>query len=662
MSDRGAAGRPRPARDRHVRELLDRMTLAEKIGQISTVMLPSDDDDARALVDRPPGIVLVPASEARRSAARIRAVQDVLARSGTGVPALPIAIGHGAGWFRGALGAAATWDVAAVERLAAEEAAALRAAGVLATLGAVAVEGQDAADGPPRADPMLAAAMATAQVRGAQGRDTGRAGLFGPEHVAVIVPLGVGRDGSWHERTLRSTLLTAAEAAVRAGAAIVMPTRASNAGVPGHTDSWMLRDVLRRDWGFTGVVMAAEGAVHGLVTHHEIAGDLTEAIATAVEAGVDVVGSGADVVDRLITLVETGALPRWIVDDSVAAVLHVKDRLGLLDPDRRRPPSAVPPSPGASSAPAHLSVARTLVLLSDPMGALPLSGAEEVHVVAADAVHETGGPVGGQDGGASPDAHELAGALKVLLPGALVHAGLPGAGDPVAGSTVVVLAPDPVTAAPLAGRVVAAGRRCVVLVCTDRVDALDELAPTTATIVLCWGPVRRDVVAVAEVLTGTAEPEGRLPLGLPVAPTPRSVVFPLGHGSGYTTFRYSRLRIAPAVLLGRETVQVRCIVTNTGHRPGRDIVQVYLEHLTSTIAMPGRSLAGFAPVRLGVGQSLPVVVQIPPERLAVWDRAMRHTLQPGSVDVLVGSSAADIQLSGTLTIGSSGALGPGRCS
>ena len=121
-----------------------------------------------------------------------------------------------------------------------------------------------------------------------------------------------------------------------------------------------------------------------------------------------------------------------------------------------------------------------------------------------------------------------------------------------------------------------------------------------------------------------------------------------------------QLRIAPAVLLGRESVQVRCVVTNTGPNAGRDVVQVYLEHLTSTIARPGRSLAGFTSVRLGASQSLPVTVLIPPERLAVWDRSMRHVLQPGTVEVLVGRSADDIHLSGTLAIGSAGTLGPAK--
>ncbi len=462
---------------------------------------------------------------------------------------------------------------------------------------------------------------------------------------------------------MRATLLATAEAAVQAGAAIVVPSWASNAGVPGHTDSWLLQDVLRRDWGFTGIVVAAEGAIHGLVTHHEVAATVDEALASAIEAGVDVVGAGPDVAARLLGLVETGALPRWLVDESVAAVLQLKDRMGLLDAGRGAARPVAVPAQRSVPVPAR-SVNRSVVLLTDPMHVLPLTGDGAVHVVSAD-----GTPLDTTDPGvrpldpatwegvpAPPDVHELTRALRNLLPRAAVRAGVPGeAGD---GTTVVVIATDPAAAAPLAGRTVAAGRRCVVLVCSEQIDGIDDLATTTATILLCWDLVPRDADDVAEVLVGRTEPEGRLPVALPVAPTPRSVTYPLGHGSGYTTFRYSRLRIAPAVLLGRESVQVRCVVTNTGPHAGHDVVQVYLEHLTSTIARPGRSLAGFASVRLAASQSLPVTVLIPPERLAVWDRSMRHVLQPGTVEVLVGRSADDIQLSGTLTIGSAGTLGP----
>ncbi len=271
------------------------------------------------------------------------------------------------------------------------------------------------------------------------------------------------------------------------------------------------------------------------------------------------------------------------------------------------------------------------------------------------------GPDGHRFGATSrsprPDVLELGRALKGLLPQTVVRTDPPPGGpDGQQADTVVIVANDPREAAPLAGRVVAAGRRCVVLVCSDRVDRLDELATTTATILICWGPLDGHADLVAEAIVGLREPEGRLPLALPLSASPRSVVYPLGQGHGYTTFHYSRLRIAPGVVLGRESVRVRCLLTNTGHRAGREIVQVYVENHTGSVAGPGRALAGFAAVRLAAGQSLPVSVLIPPERLASWDRTMRHVLSPGPVEIMVGHSAGDIRLTGTLTVSSAGTV------
>ena len=97
---------------------------------------------------------------------------------------------------------------------------------------------------------------------------------------------------------------------------------------------------------------------------------------------------------------------------------------------------------------------------------------------------------------------------------------------------------------------------------------------------------------------------------------------------------------------------MRCSVTNTGTRAGREVVQVYLGHRTNAFAGTGPSLAGFGTVRLAPGQTASVVVPVPAARMAIWDHGMRHVLQPGTVEVLVGRSASDIRLSGVLGIDS----------
>lgn len=210
--------------------------------------------------------------------------------------------------------------------------------------------------------------------------------------------------------------------------------------------------------------------------------------------------------------------------------------------------------------------------------------------------------------------------------------------------TVVVVTVRPQDAVRAAETAVAAGRRCVVAVTGDDIGGLPALAATTATVLLCWRPLGDHAGVLADVLAGHAEPGGRLPVAVASA-------FPLGHGGGYTTFDYSRLVVSPPVLDGGDVLRVRCSVTNTGSRPGREVVQVYLANPTGrTVVADGTALAAFASVDLEPGQTLPVTLRLPPARLAVWNRTMRHILEPGTVDVLVGRSAADIRLRGTVTV------------
>lgn len=635
MSDPDSAESVRTPWARPVRDLIARMTLEEKAAQLGAIVLPAEGDT-------PPvpgiGVVYVPTS-APDGAARLAAFRQTTSGDRLGIPVLPLAIGpdHDRP-FPPPLGRVATWDPRLAERMAASTARAQRAAGLyghLVPAGSTSDRGDEASGPPAVSDPVLAATFATARIQGAQGRSAGRSNPIGPDHVAMLVSLGVWPDGQWHERALRTRLLAAAEAAVRAGAAAVVPTPAVNAGVPTHTDVWLLREVLRREWRFGGAVLAHPGAVDALDTGYHIAGGPDQAVALALEAGVDVVGTGTD---RLVALVRSGAASSWLVDDAVAAVLTLKFRLGLLGTPGPEPPVAVPDADEDSAARvARTALTRSLVLLTDPTGVLPLAGARSVDVVP-----------GAVD---SPDVVALAGALGATLPGVAVRAGTgTGTVGPSSADTVVVVTARPEDAVRTAESAVTAGRCCVVVVTGDRVHALDALAATTASVLVCWRPLGEHADVLAEVLAGRAEPGGRLPLALPAGPG-GPATFPLGHGTGYTTFEYSRLAISPAVLDGGDVLRVRCWVTNTGRRSGRDVVQVYLANPTGrTVVTGGTTLAAFSAVEVDAGQSLAVTIRLPLSRLAVWNRTMRHILEPGTVDVLVGRSATDIRLRGTVTV------------
>jgi len=172
--------------------------------------------------------------------------------------------------------------------------------------------------------------------------------------------------------------------------------------------------------------------------------------------------------------------------------------------------------------------------------------------------------------------------------------------------------------------------------------------------VLCWQPVHLHPDTHADVLLGAAEPGGRLPV--PITGDGGRVVCPLGHGAGYTTVEYSHLRITPDRGPGPPQLVVQCRVTNAGDRMGKEVVQVYLRDEVASVARATASLAAFTTVELEPGRTVTVPLRTPAARLAVWNRAMRHVIEPGAFTVFVGRSALDLRLRGTVVVDSAADL------
>ncbi len=184
-----------------------------------------------------------------------------------------------------------------------------------------------------------------------------------------------------------------------------------------------------------------------------------------------------------------------------------------------------------------------------------------------------------------------------------------------------------------------------------------------------WYPGEAGGTAVADVLTGGADPAGRLPISFPMAegqlplrynhkPTGRGddyldltgqPLFPFGYGLSYTTFGYSELVISPASRPG-DVATIRCRVTNTGPREGDEVVQLYLHQELASVAQPVMRLAGFERIRLRPGESREVTFGLTREQLEILDRDMHRVLEPGDYRVMIGSSSKDIRLRDILRV------------
>ena len=184
-------------------------------------------------------------------------------------------------------------------------------------------------------DPFVSGQTAAAMVRGYQGKDIRDKGKIGAclKHFAGYGAPEGGRDynnAELSERTLREDYLPAYRAAVDAGCALVMPSFNTLDRVPPAANAWLLKDILRKEMGFSGMVISDWSAVAELIPHG-IARDEKEAAYLALRAGVDMDMSSPVYIKNLKALVEAGKIPLQWIDEAVLRVLTLKNKLGLFE-------------------------------------------------------------------------------------------------------------------------------------------------------------------------------------------------------------------------------------------------------------------------------------------------------------------------------------------
>ncbi|MEM1178737.1 MAG: glycoside hydrolase family 3 N-terminal domain-containing protein [Acidobacteriota bacterium] len=369
--------------DERVADLLGRMTLEEKVAQLQGVWRDKNqflDDDGRFDAEEaaeaiPHGIGQVtrpsdywnrggvdgedPNRTARDTVELVNAIQKwLLEETRLGIPALMHEEGlhgfqaRGATSFPQAIALASTWDPELVEEVYTVVAREIRSWGSRLALTPVVDVARDPRWGRIEEtygeDPHLVAEMGLASVRGFQGRDFGGGHPSGGE-----TPLGDGRvmatlkhmtghgqpesgtnigPAQISERTLREMFFPPFERAVQeAGAMSVMASYNEIDGVPSHVNSWLLEDVLRDEWGFTGFVVADYFAVIQLMELHGVVGDLAEAAAQSLAAGVDIELPNRHAFPELVALATSGAVPMSDIDTAVARNLRAKFLAGLFD-------------------------------------------------------------------------------------------------------------------------------------------------------------------------------------------------------------------------------------------------------------------------------------------------------------------------------------------
>jgi beta-glucosidase len=697
--------------EQRVEDLLRRMTLEEKVRQLdlysgATALVDVHTDETHAaatahfLPDRAQalwgdlGVGAI--HDLNPTPEQANAIQAwVLAHNRLRIPVFFIEEGlHGFDTgtvFPAPIGLSATWNPGLVRNVGAAIAAEARATGVGMILAPVVDLAREPRWGRVEEDygedPYLTGQLGLAYVRGAQGESLSSdhnvvsepkhfAGHGSPEGGTNTSPVHIG------ERELRSVMLKSFEPAIRDGKAMgVMAAYHEIDGIPITADPFLLKKVLRQEWGFQGFVLSDLGAIQRLYNVHNVAATPKDAVCLAIKSGVDMQFYDFDhevFQKALIDCAREGSLPGSDLDRAVRSVLRVKFALGLFDHPMTDPALRARTYRSQPHLDLTLEAARqSMTLLKNDGHLLPLSkSTKRIAVIGPNADVARYGDYEKESNGVHISI--LAG-IRALVPQATVDFD---AGKDIASAVAKAKAADVVilglgewqgisgegfdrTDLSLPGNqeqlleaVVAAGKPAILVLENGRPLTVGWAKEHVPAILEAWYPGELGGKAIAETLFGDNNPAGRLTITFPrnVGQLPDfynfdpsrthkyvdddgAPLFPFGFGMSYTSFRYDHLAVQSPAPGSDGEILVAADVTNDGDRQGEEVAQLYVREDVGSVETPDRALKGFSRIALNPGETKNVTFRIPQSQLAVWDTEGNWNVEAGKYTIWVGGSS-----------------------
>ena len=565
----------------------------------------------------------------------------------------------------------------------------------------------------PGEDPWLGTLIARAKVRGFQGANlaAGDALAACAKHYVAYGPVNAGREYASvdvSERALREVHLPPFAAAVGAGVATIMPAFTDLAGIPMTAHVPLLRDVLRGEFGFDGVLVSDYNAIAELI-RHGVAADLAEAAALALNAGVDIDMMANAYRKGLPVALERGLVTMEQIDTAVWRVLALKEALGLFDDPYRR--GAHPEEPAALLARREFArsvAARSLVLLKNEAEILPFGDSLNRLAVLgplADAGSEMKGPWWAA-GETEPHVSVLTG-LRAAFPRCeLAYApgvgikddneeGVAAALELCEGSDAILLClgegatmsgeaasranPDlPGRQRAFAESVLARahklGKPVVAILFSGRPLVIPWLDAQADAIIAAWFPGTEAGNAIADVLRGRVSPSGRTPITWPRAvgqapiyfgqrpsgrpfdakdyftskylDVPNEPLYPFGHGLSYGAFRYKALRVTPENVEESGRIEAEIDLVNEGAHAAEETVFLFSRDRVASVTRPLLELRGFGKIVLKPGENGTVKIGFAASELRFPGQDLKPVFEAGEIEVLAGPNADRGQLLG----------------
>lgn len=702
-----------PAIEAKIADIVSRMTLEEKVGQMSMGSWSATFDESE--IDRG----LIGAMANMPDAATMAKFQALARAARHGIPlifARDIIHGYRT-LFPVPLGLAASFDERVWETAAELTGREAGAQGVNLAFGPMIDISRDPRWGRvvegPGEDPFLARGFAAASVRG-----LAKAGLGATlKHFVGYGAVRAGRDYAEADLStplLRDVYLAPFKAGLEAGAPVIMAAFNALNGVPLPANKRMLTDLLKTEWGFDGFVISDWDSVRELL-NHGVAGNGAQAAERAVMAGLDMEIAGHFFRDNLPELVRSGRVPMTRIDDAVTRILRTKFRLGLYDPaETRRDPDATQ-AEAALARPETRAAARDLarrsiVLLKNRDEILPLAKTTKRIAVIGAAARDASDHMGAWGAlglrtdapvvyeelkrrvgptttltyaeGCDDECTETGGFNRAVATAEKADLVIAVLGEPwfmTAESTSRTRIGLPNHQQALFDRLARTGKPIVLVVFAGRPMVLTEAASKARAVLYAFSPGTMGGPALVDILMGEANPSARLPMTMPRhlgqvplayddLPTGRpkgldedddlwsryideenTPLYPFGWGLSYSRFAYTDLTLGAPTLGRGDTLVAEASVTNRSDRAGREIVQLYVHQRVATRSRPLRQLKAIAVVDLASRETKRVRLTVPVAELGFHDDDGAYRIEPGTFDVYVGGSSL-ARLSGAVTL------------
>jgi beta-glucosidase len=561
-------------------------------------------------------------------------------------------------------------------------------------------------------DTYLVSRLAEARVRGFQGDDysqTGRVAACAKHYVGYAMAEG-GRDYNSvdvSERALRETYLPPFKACVDSGVASIMTSFNDVSGVPATANPLTLKQILRKEWGFDGLVVSDYTAVEELIKHGTAANG-SEAAASALKAGCDMEMVSKNYNQYGAELIKQGKLDLADLDQAVKNVLRLKFRLGLFE----HPYTDESLESKVTLTPASRQLARQLaresmVLLKNNQ-VLPFKA--EVNSIAligplANAPVDQMGTWKGE--GDPKDVVTVLAGIQAAFPKAKL--------SQVKGTSVNGKGTDQIEQAKQA----AASSDCVVVVVGETADMsgeassrsiidlpgrqLDLIKAVHATgkpyvvvlmsgrpicapwvyknspaILQAWHPGTEGGPALVDLLWGKESPSGRLTVSIPqnqgqipvyynhknggrpflqgekytshYSDVSNDPQYGFGYGLSYSKFELANLQIRPQAPTTGNNFLVSAEISNRGSVKAKEVVQLYIRDLVGSTSRPVAELRGFEKVELAPGETKTVNFRLGAPELGLLNRDLKFQVEPGDFEVWASIGSSKQQVKGRITI------------